>query len=136
MRSRDGSFTILLRFCTLVLLSTLLLSANEYLISYRYVVKNAILYNESLQISHAMKKCQGSIQKTLLLNSDGTTNLQKIISLNHEKFISFINSIGLDVSHQESNINFQNHSTTILTLPTTCFKVDFNDNFAKISSLK
>jgi len=136
MRSRDGSFTILLRFCTLILLYTLALSADEYLISYRYVVKNAILYSESLQISHAMKKCHGSAQKTLLLNADGTTDLQKIISLNYEKFISFINTIGFEISHKERNVNFKNHSTTILTLPTTCFKVDFNDNFAKISSLK
>ena len=136
MRSRDGSFTILLRFYTLILFNTLTLSAGEYLISYRYIVKDAILYNESLQISQAMQKCQGSMQKTLLLDSNGTKNLQKIVSLNHEKFISFINSIGLDISHKESSVNFQNHSTTILTLPTTCFKVDFNDNFAKISSLK
>ena len=136
MRSRDGSFTILLRFYTLILFNTLTLSASEYLISYRYIVKDAILYNESLQISQAMQKCQGSMQKTLLLDSNGTKNLQKIVSLNHEKFISFINSIGLDISHKESSVNFQNHSTTILTLPTTCFKVDFNDNFAKISSLK
>jgi len=136
MRSRDGSFTILLRFCTLIFLYTLALSADEYLISYRYVVKNAILYNESLQISHAMKRCHGFVQKTLFLNSNGTKDLQKIISLHHEKFISFINTIGFEISHEERNVNYKNHSTTILTLPTTCFKVDFNDNFAKISSIK
>ena len=136
MRSRNGSFAILFRFCTLVFLNTFILNASEYLISYRFIVKDAILYNESLQISHAMTKCQGSVQKTLLLESNGKKNLQNIVSLNHEKFISFINSIGLNISHKESTINLKNHSTTILTLPTTCFKVDFNDNFAKISSLK
>jgi len=136
MRSRDGSFTILLRFCTLIFFYTLTLNAGEYLISYRYVVKNTILYNESFQISHAMKKCKGSIQKTLLLDANGTKNLKKIVSHNYEKFISFISNIGLDISHKETTINFKNYSTTIVTLPTTCFKVDFNDNFVKISSLK
>ena len=70
MRSRDGSnyflFTI---FFYLVLSNSLALDASEYLISYRYVVRDAILYDENLQISHAMKKCRGDLSEILFLKN-------------------------------------------------------------------
>jgi hypothetical protein len=40
------------------------------------------------------------------------------------------------VSYNSTTTNMKNSSTTILTLKTTCFKVDINDNFAKITPLK
>jgi UDP-N-acetylglucosamine enolpyruvyl transferase len=83
-----------------------------------------------------MQKCVGIPQTSLLLESDGSRDLKVIISKHKEKFISFLHKLGLNVEHQEKNINFQNSSTTILTLKTTCFKVDFNENFVKISPLK
>ncbi|DAB30326.1 MAG TPA: hypothetical protein CFH84_04670 [Sulfurimonas sp. UBA12504] len=82
-----------------------------------------------------MQKCSGSTYDSLLLESDGGDNLKQIIFQNEDKFFSFIHALGLDVKHSEINTNLQNSSTTILTLKTTCFKVDFNDNFAKISPL-
>jgi len=136
MRSRDGNRTFLLRLCSIIFLSSLALNAGEYLISYRYIVKDAILYNESLLISKSMQSCVGKPQKSLILESDGSRDLKTIISKHKEKFISFIHKLGMHLEHKERNINYQNSSTTILTLKTTCFEVDFNDNFAKISPLK
>ena len=136
MRSRDGNHSFSLRLCSVILLCSLALSANEYLISYRYVVKNAIIYNEKLDISHAMKKCEGTPYKELILENNGSKNLKEIISNNNEEFIDYIHKLGLQISHNEITSNMQNSSTTILTLRTKCFKVDFNDNFAKIAPLK
>jgi len=136
MRSRDGNRTFLRRLFSIIFLSSLALNAGEYLISYRYIVKDAVLYNETLLISKTMQKCIGTSQNSLLLESDGSTNLKRIISEHKEKFISFVHKLGLHLEHKEKNINYQNSFTTILTLKTTCFKVDFNDNFAKISPLK
>ena len=136
MRSRNGNRTFLRRLFSLILFSSLALNAGEYLISYRYIVKDAILYNETLLISKSMQKCIGTPQNSLLLESDGSTDLKTIISKHKDKFISFVHKLGLHLEHKEKNINYQNSFTTILTLKTTCFKVDFNDNFAKISSLK
>ena len=136
MRSRDGNSSYLLAIFSIVFFYSLSLQASEYLISYRYVVKDAILYNESLQISSAMKKCSGSPRKSLLLSIDDNQNLQEIIKLNAQEFIDFLHKIGLNVEHKEKTINYINHSTTILTLKTTCFKVDINENFAIISPLK
>jgi len=136
MRSRDGNSTFSLRLCSIILFYSLALNASEYLISYRYVVKDAMLYNDSLLISHAMKPCHGQPQKPLILDTDGGNDLKKIISKNSEEFLEYIHKLGLNVESQDTTLNSQNSSTTILTLKTTCFKVDFNDNFAKITPLK
>jgi len=136
MRSRDGNRTFSLRLCSVILFSSLALNASEYLISYRYVVKNTILYNETLLISHAMQPCHGKPQKALILENDNTQDLKKIIYNNSDEFIEYIHKLGLHVSNIETTSNLQNTSTTILTLKTTCFKVDFNDNFVKIAPIK
>jgi hypothetical protein len=137
MRSRDGnynfSFSISVVF---LLLSSLALNASEYLISYRYLVKDAILYNETLSISKAMQKCKGEPYNSLILETRDDKNLQKIIGTQNEKFIEYLHKLGLSVEHKDRTDNFQYSSVTILTLKTTCFKVDFNDNFVKISPLK
>ena len=136
MRSRDGNITLSCKFCTLILLCSLALNASEYLISYRYVVKDTILYNETLQIAQAMQKCVGTPQKSLVISSNGSKNIKKIINHNLENFVSYMHKLGISVEHEEMNVNYQNKSTIVLTMHTTCFKVDFNDNFAKITPLK
>lgn len=136
MRSRNGNNNLLLRLCSIIFFSSLALSAGDYLVSYRYVVKDAILYNETLEISHAMKECHGAPQKELILLNTTDGDLKKLISQNSDIFIDYIHKLGLHVKHSELTTNLQNSSTTILTLKTTCFKVDFNDNFVKIAPLK
>ena len=136
MRSRDGYYSFILRLCTIILSFSILLDADEYLVSYRYVVKNAILYNESLDISKSMTKCEGIPSQTLILASLNKHNFQKIIDKHKDKFIEYIQKLGINVESRERTTNSQIHSTTIITLKTTCFKVDFNDNFVKISHLK
>jgi|FLOH01.1.fsa_nt_gi hypothetical protein len=138
MRSRDGSYNFSLSICSVVLFlfSSTLLNASDYLVSYRYVVKDAILYNETLDISKSMKKCIGEPTKSLILDSSENDDLEDIILKNSTEFIDFIHTLGLQVEHKESTTNAINKSTTILTLKTTCFEVDFNDNFARISPLK
>jgi hypothetical protein len=111
-------------------------AASEYLISYRYVIKDATLYNEQLTISKSMKKCLGKPYDSLILEASKDESLQDIISKNNEEFINYIHKLGLNVQHSQKVFNNQSKSTIILTLKTTCFKVDFNDNFARISPLK
>jgi hypothetical protein len=138
MRSRDGNYTFSfsISVALLLLLSSLALNASEYLISYRYLVKDATLYNETLFISKAMQKCEGTPYYPLILKTRADKNLKKIIATQNEKFIEYIHKLGLNVDHKDITTNFQYSSVTILTLKTTCFKVDFNDNFVKISPLK
>ncbi len=139
MRSRDRDRSFLLSIYSIVLLHSLALSASEYLISYRYTVKDAILYNETLSISHAMKKCDEKntfTKEELVLENGGITNLQTIISKNTNEFIDYIHKLGMHIQHKDLTVNLQNASTTVLTLKTSCFKVDFNDTFVRIVPLK
>ena len=136
MRSRNGNSSSLLAICSVIYFSSLALHAGEYLVSYRYVVKDMILFNDSLQVSHAMKKCSGTPDKSIEFVDNDSENLNEILKNNSFEFTNFIHTLGLEVNHKETTINAQNSSTTILTLKTTCFKVDFNDNFARITALK
>ena len=135
MRSRNGSYSF--RFAILIILiSSLALNAKEFLISYRYVVKDAILYNETLSISTSMTKCTGKPLKALTIDRFGNENLKQSISKNSQLFVDYIHKLGLHLEHTGITKNYQNTSTTIITLKTTCFKVDFNDNLVKIAPLK
>ena len=137
MRSRDGNRTFIYRFRFIILLfSFALLGADEYLISYRYVVKNSTLYNEKLDISRAMQKCDGKERDSIFLEVKKDENLKNIILDNYEKFVNFIHKLGLHIEHKDHTVNLEHSSTSVLTLRTTCFKVDINDNLARITPLK
>jgi hypothetical protein len=82
-----------------------------------------------------MKKCIGEKKKELILSSN-SKDLKETISQNSEEFIEYMHKLGLQVENIDTTTNLQNSSITILTLKTTCFKVDFNDNFVKIAPLK
>ncbi|CAI6149226.1 MAG: hypothetical protein SPLUMA2_SPLUMAMAG2_00910 [uncultured Sulfurimonas sp.] len=83
-----------------------------------------------------MQKCDGKTYNPIIFETRDDKNLKKILEHNKEKFIDYIHKLGLIVEHKDSTINFQYTSTSILTLKTRCFKVDFNDNFVRISPLK
>ncbi len=138
MRSRDGdySFTQSISSIISLLLCSSVIFADEYIISYRYSVKNATLYSETLYVSKAMKKCMGRPYDTLLLESQKSEILKEILLANQDKFIEFLYKIGLSVRYYEETLNGKNDSSTILTLPSKCFKVDFNDSFVRIAPLK
>ncbi|MDQ7044967.1 MAG: hypothetical protein Q9M32_03520 [Sulfurimonas sp.] len=136
MRSRDGNYYRSLAICSLIFFNSFALYADEYLISYRYIVKDAALYNESLQISPAMKPCRGEATSFIELPVLKNETLDGIIQENSQEFIDYLHKIGLNLEYQSTTTNYQQASTAIHTLKTTCFKVDFNDNFVKISPLK
>ncbi|MDD5373613.1 MAG: hypothetical protein PHO62_09345 [Sulfurimonas sp.] len=137
MRSRDGNNDFSLRLCSIIVFNSLtLLHASEYLISYKYIIEDIMLYNETLLISEAMTKCHGKPYDELVFSKSDGKDLKKIISENSEEFIGFIHKLGLNIEHKETTANLQNSSRTTLVLKTTCFKVDFNDNFVKIAPLK
>jgi len=83
-----------------------------------------------------MKKCLGTAYNPIIFEIRDDKNLKKILSTNNEEFIEYIHKLGLSVEHSDNTINYQYTSTTILTLKTRCFKVDFNDNFVTIAPLK
>ena len=136
MRSRDGNHSFTLAVCSVIFFNSLALNAGEYLISYRYMVKDTTLYNENFFISKAMKKCEGSPSKSIYLDNPKHKNLKDLLSSYDSEFIEYIHKLGLSVENKDVSNKYKISSTTILTLKTTCFKVDINENFAIIAPLK
>jgi hypothetical protein len=83
-----------------------------------------------------MQKCSGETYSPITLENTGFKTLKEVISHNSFEFIEYLHKLGLQVKHESKTINHKNISTTVLTLKTKCFKVDFNDNFAKLAPLK
>ncbi len=131
MRSRDGSNTILLRL--LLIFFCINLSADEYLISLRYLIKDSYLYNDYLWVSKAMNKCEGTPKESLVVTSFG--DVRATIEANQDQFFEYLQKLGLQVHSQDKTTDFQNSNQTELLLRTKCFKVDFNDNLAKITAI-
>ena len=141
MRSRDGDHSKTLSISSIIFLLLLLYSsallADEYFISYRYTVKNSIIYNKVFLISKAMKKCTGTTHtKALILKKEKANTLKDILLKNEDIFFQYLFKIGLNITNHDQCLNNINTSFTIITLKTTCFKVDFNENFVKIAPLK
>lgn len=83
-----------------------------------------------------MQKCSGKPREQIIFEAPDDKNLHTVLTNHNEEFLEFIQKLGLSVEHREKT-SFATHiSRTIITLKTTCFKVDFNDTFVKISALK
>jgi len=136
MRSRDGSSSFLLTICTIVFFIYSNLYAKEYYISYRYVVKDAVLYNETFLLSKAMKKCIGKPKDEVLIFNKKHKSLKELLSDSSGEFIEYVHKLGLEVQNRTLQNSMQNSSLTVLTLKTTCFDIDYNKDFVVIRSIK
>lgn len=134
MRSRNGHRPLSLAICAVVLAPHLW--ADEYIISYRAVIRNAVMVSESFNISRSMQKCRGIPASSVFLDANGSTNLHQILSNQYETFFSLMQQETLHIEHHENNINTANLSHTVFTMPPQCFTVDINEDFAKITALK
>ncbi|NOQ31726.1 MAG: hypothetical protein GQ570_11445 [Helicobacteraceae bacterium] len=135
MRSRDGNRYFSIAIYALIFFYTSL-NAREYIISYRLVVADTIVLNEKLNISAAMQACSGTQSSSTILSSTDNKNLIKTIEQNREKFITYLEKIGVQIEHSEETKNFIYSARTIMTLKAQCFTVDFNDGFVKITHIK
>ena len=87
-----------------------------------------------------MTKCEGDpVKKTLVLpytENKEKESLKEILSNNYDRFFHYISTLPLKIDHREETFMMQNSSITTVLLPTTCFKVDFNDSFVTITAIK
>ncbi len=122
-------------FVNFILLSSLAY-ADFYYISYKYVVKDFQLYNEQILVSRAMQSCAGTISQSIVFEKKNNDTFENFIKYKQDKMIDFFDKLGLHVKSYDSFNTTNSHTNTTITFFTQCFKVDFNDNFVKISALK
>lgn len=112
------------------------LFAGEYLISYRYTIHNTILTNEELFISKTMTKCLGSPSHPLIFPSKKTDSIKKTILLNKERFVEYLEDIGVEIQAHSLSTNTQTQSSISITCKTQCFEITPFDGYIKISHLQ
>ncbi len=86
-----------------------------------------------------MKPCRGKLSlKKLYLEYPAyeSKSLRLILLHNYDDFFSYIMKMGLSVTSHEKVVKNHSSSSIEVTLPTTCFKVEFNDSFVTISPIK
>ena len=72
----------------------------------------------------------------ILADTGNEHEFKEIVDKNSQEFIDYLHKIGLSLEHTSKTSNYRHSSTTIHTLRTQCFKVQFNDNFVRITPLK
>ena len=136
MRSRDGSGPLLQVLLALVALCASTV-ADEYLIGYRVVVKDAVVANERFFVSKAMTKCRGEVQKPLrLIVDDPNEKLATILQKSDDFFYRYLLKQRLHVKDYTKTSSASTSELTTLTFPTHCFKVDFKGNLVTIALIK
>lgn len=134
MRSRTRNGYVLLTACQII--STLILSADDYLIGYRASSLNSRLVHENLSISKSMTPCTGNHQKSLTLPRDSNDSLKSTLTAHEEEFLDFLTQQPLHLKSNQHVLQDKHNSTETLTSPTQCYAVDFNDDFVTLTHLK
>lgn len=131
MRSRDGGRPLLY---AIALASATTLYSDQYLIGYRASTKNSTISSDTLHISKAMRDCQTkTATNALILDSEAT--IEELIERNKNRFIEHF---GINTTHIQNSDFIKDdyiHSTSTITIPTKCYKIELNDNFATITLL-
>jgi len=135
VRSRDGNHPFLLAICSLVLSVTL--NAESFYISYKTIVKDAVVVSQKLYISPAMIECKIlKNNKPLILIQNDNETLDTMINRELDLFLEYMSKHSLHVKSSQSVINSQSKDLIELSFAPTCFTVNFNDGFVRISPTK
>jgi hypothetical protein len=81
-----------------------------------------------------MSKCSGELSD-ISLTLESQKDLKTTIKDNPDEFFTYLQKVGLSVKSHDKTTNLINSNTTEIELRTTCFKVDFNENLAKITAI-
>ena len=134
MRSRNGNRPILYAICAVT--SAFSLLADDYLIGYRLTTRNAQSIQESLDISKAMMPCPQKHRSPLTLKRDNNESIETLLIRDRTAFIEYASSQVMQLKSDQTIVGTNIKSLQILTLPTRCYAVEFNDDFVTISLLE
>jgi hypothetical protein len=88
-----------------------------------------------------MTQCKGDLVKSSLvlentLKKYNEQTLRSFLLKNFDSFFEYISKLNLSIVHRSKTTNAHYKSYMKLQLPTTCFKVDFNDTFVTITAIE
>lgn len=83
-----------------------------------------------------MTPCMGESTTSLRLPYLHNESLQKTLEKNEDKFLEFATQQSLHLNSNTRVSTYAHNAQETLTLPTKCYEVDFNGEFATITLLK
>ncbi len=95
-----------------------------------------MLYSEKLSVSKSMKECAGYYDKAFIIFGTKTDTLNSFLQNNITDFVENIMPYYLELKNSEKTQNLINSNLTTLRLEPTCFEVQINDNFVKLTRIK
>jgi hypothetical protein len=125
------------KYFNALILTLSIAHANSYLFSYQAQMRDAMIINESIFFSPAMQTPKKSkpITPITFYNPDDLS-INQLIKNNQYTFLDHLEKNGIVIKNFGLSQNNQDRSLTILTIPTTYLKVDFNRDFVTIAPLK
>lgn len=83
-----------------------------------------------------MKKCHGTYSQPFYIFGTNTKNLNKFLQNNITTFLENIMPFYIELKNSEKTQNLINSNITTLRLEPTCFEVQINDKFVKLTRIK
>jgi len=136
MRSFYGDCSYSFSIKLLILFLSSVLCADEYLISYRYLVHDTIVTQQEFLISHAMTSCSGIPEKSIIFTSHKNESIKQTILRHHEEFIEYLEKLGIYIRSQSQTTQMQYNSFIEITFKTHCFQIENKNNSIHITYLK
>lgn len=114
-----------------------LYSDEQFIISYRGVVKENKLYSEQFNLSKAMKlKDSRNSQFITTLDYEENEDLILLLKKNQDLLTQELFKQGVMINDNSNNTLYSMHTKTVLILPPTYITVSINEDFVNIRVIK
>jgi len=134
VRSRNGNRPVL--YTGIALISTLCFGADHYYVGYRLTTQNSLPVHETFDISKAMRPCDGSLSRELVLLRRTQEPLKEVLERGKSTFVEYALSETGRIKSDTRSSQAQIRTQETLTLPTRCYAVEFNDESVTIALIK
>jgi hypothetical protein len=121
----------------ILLVFSSLLSAKQYILSYRSISKAHHISYENFQISRAMRPKTGLLPiSSLSVRFSNDISVKKLLLLHQDKIHDMMFKAGILLSDDSKNHNAVIKERTVLTMPPRYVDISVKGDFATITLLK
>jgi len=108
--------------------------AQEYIFSYRIVVRDGVIIKENYSITRAMVELDNKwvLFECEILPKESDLTIKEFFKLYQEAMLSCLFGRGIALREDGALQEYRSRSTTTLSIPPTRLLVEFKDDFATI----
>lgn len=122
------------RLFLFLLILPFFLQANDFILAYRIVVKDAIIYNETYNVSFAMTQSEDQIQAicNIPLEEKAYPNAYTFLKDERDLVLECLFNHGIRLRDDSLTYNFASSTQTTLMIPPTRVRADVKEDFVTI----